>query len=150
MGRLDDILEELDLGYAREGWRSHARCKEVGPDFMHPVYEQDIAPAKAVCRGCPVRDECLSSAIENNEDLGVRGGLSERERSRLTGRRRFANARRMTPHEEFLAREAAGGRDLFDDPVEATARAYGVTKRTIWRRRLEATIRIPAAQVPAL
>jgi WhiB family redox-sensing transcriptional regulator len=148
MGRLEDLLVELDLGWAPEGWRDQARCKSVGPDFMHPVYAADVPAAKAVCTGCPVRDECLASALEHNEDLGIRGGLSESERRQLRRRRRLPST--PAPHARFAAIQDADDRRLFDDPVEATALAYGVTKRTIWRRRLEATLRIPAGQVPAL
>jgi WhiB family redox-sensing transcriptional regulator len=39
--------------------------------------------AKAVCRECPVRDECLAYALDHREHDGVWGGLSARERRRL-------------------------------------------------------------------
>jgi WhiB family transcriptional regulator, redox-sensing transcriptional regulator len=45
--------------------------------------------AKQVCRGCPVRTECLVYAMETPVDHGVWGGLTERERRRL--RRRAAD-----------------------------------------------------------
>lgn len=36
------------------------------------------APAKSVCKGCPVKVECLKAGIR--EPFGVWGGLSEKER----------------------------------------------------------------------
>jgi WhiB family redox-sensing transcriptional regulator len=43
--------------------------------------------AKSVCRGCPVRTECLADALDNKVEFGVWGGLTERERRALLRRR---------------------------------------------------------------
>jgi WhiB family transcriptional regulator, redox-sensing transcriptional regulator len=40
-----------------------------------------------VCRGCPVRTECLADALDNRVEFGVWGGLTERERRSLLRRR---------------------------------------------------------------
>lgn len=56
------------------------------------------APAKAVCAVCPVRERCLSQALEVGEPMGIFGGLNETERRgllRLAPRRR--NGRRPRP-----------------------------------------------------
>lgn len=45
---------------------------------------------KKVCRGCPVKDQCLEYALEHGE-LGIWGGTSERERRRLRRLRRNAD-----------------------------------------------------------
>ena len=39
-----------------------------------------------VCLTCEVRDECLESALMNDERFGIWGGLSERERRKLKKR----------------------------------------------------------------
>lgn len=46
--------------------------------------DRGVTP-KAVCATCPFRlwFECLDFGISNNEQYGVWGGLSERERRRL-------------------------------------------------------------------
>jgi WhiB family redox-sensing transcriptional regulator len=51
-----------------------------------------IEQAKAVCRRCPVIQQCLAWALESGQDAGVWGGLSEDERRAL--KRRNARARR--------------------------------------------------------
>ncbi len=44
--------------------------------------EKRESKAKAVCNGCPVRDECLIEAKEIAEPFGIWGGLNEVERKR--------------------------------------------------------------------
>ena len=46
---------------------------------------ESSAQAIAICKGCPVRLECLRHAMNNNERLGVWGGISQQ--SRRNGRR---------------------------------------------------------------
>jgi WhiB family redox-sensing transcriptional regulator len=41
------------------------------------------AAARAVCAGCPVRQECLDYALENREPYGMWGGLAPMERWKL-------------------------------------------------------------------
>jgi WhiB family redox-sensing transcriptional regulator len=42
--------------------------------------------AKRICRGCPVRNECLADALDNRIEFGVWGGMTERERRALLRR----------------------------------------------------------------
>ena len=53
-----------------------------------------IAEAKEVCARCEVVDTCLKWALENGQDAGVWGGMSEDERRSL--KRRAARARRSS------------------------------------------------------
>ncbi|WP_393063813.1 WhiB family transcriptional regulator [Streptomyces sp. LN549] len=76
-----------------ENWRMHAACREEDPDLFFPIGSTGPAlvqteDAKAVCRGCPVREECLRWALENGQDAGVWGGLGETERRALKRRSR--------------------------------------------------------------
>lgn len=50
------------------------------------------AEAKAVCRRCPVRMECLGYALTNHIDYGVWGGMNEHERERARKRRHWYGA----------------------------------------------------------
>lgn len=42
-----------------------------------------IAAAQTICRGCPVKDECLEWALDAGCDDGVFGGLTAPERRKL-------------------------------------------------------------------
>jgi WhiB family redox-sensing transcriptional regulator len=64
-------------------WQDRALCAETDPEAFFPEKGESVVPAKGVCRSCPVRPQCLKSALENGERFGVWGGLSERERRRL-------------------------------------------------------------------
>ncbi|WP_406089363.1 WhiB family transcriptional regulator [Streptomyces sp. NBC_01013] len=76
-----------------ENWRTNAACRDEDPDLFFPIGSTGPAlvqaeDAKAVCRGCPVRKECLRWALENSQDAGVWGGLDETERRALKRRSR--------------------------------------------------------------
>src|SRR5919108_5721256 len=67
-------------------WTARAACKGTDPDEL---FVQGAAQnrAKLICRGCPVRTECLADALDNGIEFGVWGGMTERERRALLRRR---------------------------------------------------------------
>ncbi|MPY60960.1 WhiB family transcriptional regulator [Streptomyces spongiae] len=67
-------------------WSGQAACRTTDPDEL---FVQGAAQnrAKAVCRGCPVRTECLADALDYRVEFGVWGGMTERERRALLRRR---------------------------------------------------------------
>lgn len=67
----------------REGWFLDAECRGVDPALFYPERGSSTREAKEVCRECPVRAECLASALINAEKHGIWGGLAERQRRRL-------------------------------------------------------------------
>lgn len=78
-----------------EGWRSAAACRDVDTNLFFPAGDKgpaarQIEAAKAVCRACPVREECLAFAMAFYQEFGIWGGLTEDERRSL---RRTARAR---------------------------------------------------------
>ena len=78
-------------------WRHRAACLNEDPELFFPIGSSgpamaQVERAKAVCATCDVQDTCLKWALENNQDAGVWGGLSEDERRTL--KRRTARARR--------------------------------------------------------
>lgn len=82
-------------GPEREQWRRRAACYGLpaelffGPDSddVHPAPPWDPAPAKAVCRTCPVRQECGDWAVVTRQDHGVWGGSTAEELRRRWRRR---------------------------------------------------------------
>jgi len=48
--------------------------------------ERREARAKAICRACPVGDECLTYAMTIKEPYGIWGGLTEAERRQQKAR----------------------------------------------------------------
>lgn len=64
-------------------WTRDALCAQIGADLWFPDKGESAAAAKAVCRGCPVVQECLKYALDNNERTGVWGAMSERDRRKL-------------------------------------------------------------------
>lgn len=66
-------------------WVDEALCAQTDPEAFFPEKGGSTREAKAVCRSCPVRPECLEFAVESGERFGIWGGASERERRRLEG-----------------------------------------------------------------
>ena len=77
-------------------WMVDALCKEIGGDFWHPEKGQfDIVQiAKRVCNMCPVKQECLTHALDVGEPHGIWGGVTAVGRARMGMNRR----RRPFPH----------------------------------------------------
>lgn len=64
-------------------WKDGGLCAQADPEAFFPEKGGSTRAAKAVCRGCEVRHECLWTALESRERFGIWGGLSERERRHL-------------------------------------------------------------------
>ena len=86
--------------YDDSSWRALAECRgENAVFFFAPSHferkpEKDFREgmARALCRRCEVRQECLDYSIEVEEGHGIWGGLNELERKRLLRKRRAATA----------------------------------------------------------
>ena len=87
--QLIDFLATLRGG--ERAWQTRANCLGVDPDFFCPERGASTREAKAVCRACVVREDCLEYALVNGEKFGIWGGLSERERRRLRRQRALAH-----------------------------------------------------------
>ncbi|MCA1844990.1 MAG: WhiB family transcriptional regulator [Actinobacteria bacterium] len=70
-------------------WSDEAACRGMDPAIFYPVarprgrnarYDADWEPARDVCEGCPVSEQCLSYAMERPEREGMWGGLTPDER----------------------------------------------------------------------
>ncbi len=65
------------------GWFDRAKCKGVSNSVFYPQRGVPSASALAMCRSCDVRVDCLEYALTNDEEFGIWGGLSERERRKV-------------------------------------------------------------------
>lgn len=63
-------------------WLERALCVDVEPELFYATTRNAINEAKAICRECPVRAECLDDAYEVNDGWAVRGGMSPRQRAK--------------------------------------------------------------------
>lgn len=70
-------------------WVESALCAQIDPDYWFPEKGAAVPAAKRVCARCPVQQECLETAMENDERFGVWGGLSESERRQLRRARKL-------------------------------------------------------------
>lgn len=69
-----------------DDWRDHAACIGAEPDIFFPERGESPARAKAFCARCPVRQECLEQALDDDERHGVFGGTTPQERRSLQTR----------------------------------------------------------------
>lgn len=73
-------------------WSDEAACRDADPELFFPTSEdmarravaRQVAEAKAICAACPVWSACLGWAVQNGQDHGIWGGLTARERRRLS------------------------------------------------------------------
>jgi WhiB family redox-sensing transcriptional regulator len=84
MRELQVLIDVRDMAWADRGL-----CAEVDPDEWFPDKGESSLRAKAICRSCPVRAECLEYALDHQIEHGIWGGLvrDERRRLRPPGRR---------------------------------------------------------------
>lgn len=62
-------------------WFALANCRGINPNTFVPARGESLEPARRVCAGCVVRDECLDYALTRSPRVvGVWGGTTERER----------------------------------------------------------------------
>jgi len=64
-------------------WQQEALCAQTGSEFFFPEPGSSVREAKQICGLCPIRPACLDHALTYDEQFGVWGGLSEKERHHL-------------------------------------------------------------------
>lgn len=73
-------------------WEDRAACVGLNPRLFFPATgaNADVAAAKAVCAGCPVRRQCLDAHLGERE--GIWAGTTEPERRKIRMQRQRAAA----------------------------------------------------------
>ncbi len=70
MALLDTMVEE-PAGLSTTG---DIPCRTNDAELWFAESPADVEAAKALCVGCPVKDQCLAGALERREPWGVWGG----------------------------------------------------------------------------
>ena len=90
---------------AEEPWRVQARCADGTSALVDLFFSEqldDILHAKAFCRECPVRTECLDAAIARREPWGVWGGELFANGKVLAQKRRRGRPPKVAPPEPVI------------------------------------------------
>lgn len=74
------FLNLRQVEYDPMPWKEKAACRGMDTAIFFPEQGQPNTLALAVCKTCPVSQECLNFALSNYERYGVWGGKSERKR----------------------------------------------------------------------
>lgn len=68
-------------------WYARAACRRADPELFFPLGRNAdrLYEARRYCAVCPVRAECLRLALDTQDDepVGISGGLTEQERARV-------------------------------------------------------------------
>lgn len=80
--------ESLESFLRRPEWQLQAACRGKPTDWWFPGKGHtttETHAAKAICGGCPVREECLEYAVTViRRPDGIWGGLTEKQRKSLS------------------------------------------------------------------
>lgn len=82
------LLALLDKVSDDRAWMSDAACSYLPQEWFFPANGEATSRAKAVCAGCPVREECWDAG--KDELYGVWAGTSVEERRDIRMDRRDA------------------------------------------------------------
>ena len=69
-----------------DDWTARAACRGLDVELFYSTEETDVRAAVKVCRSCPVRGQCLATAVSAGEMFGVWGGVAEAQRRRIVRR----------------------------------------------------------------
>lgn len=62
-----------------ESWREQAACTSADPDLFYDGGASTVK-AKKLCVSCPVRQQCLDTALAATERFGIWGGMTPIQR----------------------------------------------------------------------
>ena len=81
------MVTAVQVNIDRPEWMLNAACVDMPLDVFFPgpgrLGAADTRKAVAICRKCPVREQCLAYALTYPDMAGVWGGTSHRERNRI-------------------------------------------------------------------
>lgn len=123
---------DLSFGLEPQPWMDRAYCATAeDADLWHSDNTEDTWAAKKLCRtACPVVEQCLRYAIENDEREGTWGGLSAGERARARSNGGKPSCEKNHPNEPSDITWTPRG----SERCRACARAHMRRKRASARR----------------
>lgn len=116
-------------------WYDDAACAGLWPELFFPDGRgreagQAIKEAVAICKTCPVRDACLTYALEAEWITeGIWGGTTENERRKLLGRApklQACSGRRKGTHAGYIAHYYVG-----EPPCDACKEAHSAYRKQL-------------------
>ena len=112
-------------------WHSDALGAQTDPEEFFPPPGGATSRAKRVCAECPVRAACLDHALTYNEQQGIWGGKTPRERQEL----QLTTAAERGPTRQQQQALTIATLSAQNVPAEAIANQLGLTTRQVYRIR---------------
>ena len=103
-------------GTYSDGSSFNLPCHAADPEIYFSEDEMQVQEAKSLCRGCPVRAQCLAGALSRQEPAGVWGGELFEE-GRIIAKKRKAGR----PTTKEVAARTAGG-ELIELSIQSKER----------------------------
>lgn len=98
--RIDADFEPVLPTYIWPDWHALALCNGMEPAKSDPMFfgvddanrpalpPKKVAEARSYCRACPAVRDCLTWSLEHDEEFGIWGGKTGRQRRALMARHR--------------------------------------------------------------
>ncbi|AGM28155.1 hypothetical protein MABM_17400 [Mycobacteroides abscessus] len=85
-----EILGRLELSTWELEWQDHAACRGMDTNLWYPERgaSRECQLAKAICHDCPVKIQCREYAVSHQEQWGLWGELSLKDRRRWNQERK--------------------------------------------------------------
>lgn len=92
---LEDLPRYLNMAKLYPDWHEQARCFDKSETIFFGQSEPEVRPqytlseikmARSLCETCPVIRQCMSSALENQEEFGVWAGSTRSQRKEMLKR----------------------------------------------------------------
>lgn len=100
-----NLHAEPGLPFDDQPWADDALCRQTDPEAFFPEKGGSTRQAKRICYSCYAIADCREWALARREPHGVWGGLSERDRHRLT---RGDDGHKSTPTGVYIRLQALG------------------------------------------